>query len=100
MLACRELDDALSLTSTIDLQLCDIRTGGNIQHGLIALSGQSVYSRLAGYDDTNDAERLAADPAMRYVAGDRAVDGSAASTSVIRKFETEMLAQQENLTFL
>ena len=32
-----------------------------------ACSGQSVYSRLAGYEDTNDAERLADDPTMRVI---------------------------------
>jgi len=61
---------------------------------------QSIYSRLAGYDDTNDAERLTVDPAMRHVAGGRAVERSAASTSVMSRFETEILAQMENLAFL
>jgi hypothetical protein len=58
---------------------------------------QAIYSRLAGYDDTSDAERLAVDPAMRHVAGGRAVKRSAASTSVMSRFETEMLTQPKNL---
>jgi len=100
LLAYRELDNALGLTSTVDSALRDIRTGKNTQYGLAALLRQSIYSRLAGYDDTNDAERLAVDPAMRYVAGGRAVDRSAAPTSVMSRFETEILAQPENLAFL
>ncbi|MBL7186816.1 MAG: IS1380 family transposase [Phycisphaerae bacterium] len=100
LLAYRELDDALSLTSTVDSELRDIRMGKNTQHGLAALLRQSIYSRLAGYEDTNDAERLALDPAMRHVAGGRAVGRSAASTSVMSRFETKTLAQPENLAFL
>ena len=66
LLAYRELDEALGLTATIDeLGLQDHRTGQNVRHSLKALLRQSVYSRLAGYEDTNDAERLCVDPAMR-----------------------------------
>ena len=38
----------------------------NTRHSIAALLRQSIYSRLAGYDDTNDAERLCVDPAMRH----------------------------------
>ena len=100
LLAYRELDEALGLTSTVDSELRDIRTGKNTQHGLAALLRQSIYSRLAGYDDTNDAERLALDPAMRHVAGGRAAERSAASTSVMSRFETEILAESKNLELL
>jgi len=69
LLAYRELDEVLGLASALDSELRDIRTGKNTQHGLATLLRQSIYSRLAGYDDTNDAERLSVDPAMRHVAG-------------------------------
>ena len=62
LLACRELDDALGLTETATACLQDSRGGRNVQHQLVALVRQSVYSRLAGYEDTNDAERLVQDP--------------------------------------
>ena len=100
LLAYRELDEALGLTSTVDSEVRDIRTGKNTQHSIRALLRQSIYSRLAGYDDTNDAERLAVDPAMRHVAGGRAVEQSAASTSVMNRFETEILTRPKNLEFL
>ena len=61
---------------------------------------QSVYSRLAGYEDTNDAERLSVDPAMRHVVGERATDKTAASVSQMGRFETEILTQPKNLKAL
>ena len=100
LLAYRELDDVLGLTTTIDSEFCDIRMGKNTQHGIAALLRQSIYSRLAGYEDTNDAERLALDPAMRHISGGRAVERSAASTSAMGRFETDKLTQPQNLEFL
>ena len=98
LLACRELDDALSLTDSVDDFLKESRTGKNILHKLIPLLRQSVYSRLAGYDDTNDADRLSQDPAMRVVVGWKGPDRKAASTSEMGRFETELLlTQKDNL---
>ena len=97
LLACRELDDALSLTDSADEFLKESRTGKNILHQLIPLLRQSVYSRLAGYDDTNDADRLSQDPALRVVVGWKGPDRNAASTSEMGRFETELLTQKETL---
>ncbi len=97
LLACRELDDALGLTESADSFLKESRTGKNILHKLIPLLRQSVYSRLAGYDDTNDADRLSQDPAMRVVVGWKGSDRKAASTSEMGRFETELLTQKDNL---
>src|SRR5918997_4833542 len=100
LLAYRELDDALHLTSTAATGLHDTRTGPNTQHSLLALLRQSIYSRLAGYEDVNDAERLCLDPALRTVVGGRAKGNTAASTSEMARFETETLSTKENLKHL
>jgi Transposase DDE domain group 1 len=64
LLAYRELDDALGLTDMAIERLLDGRRGRNTRHKLIGLFRQAVFGRLAGYEDVNDAERLARDPAI------------------------------------
>jgi hypothetical protein len=85
LLAYRELDEALGLTETGAEVLTDSRQGSNKQHQQVPLLRQSIFSRLAGYEDVNDAERLCLDPAMRHVVGGRAAlsDKRAASASEV-----------------
>src|SRR5262249_51847695 len=78
----------------------DARTAKNGRHALVGLLRQSVFGRLAGYEDVNDAERLRHDPAMRWIAGGKAVVRRAASPSQIGRFETQWLATDENLSAL
>ena len=96
----RDLDEAAGLTTSGTSQLFDLRTGGNIQHSMTALLRQSIYSRLAGYEDVNDAERLSVDPVMRHVVGGRAANRRAASTSQVSRFETDVLVHPDNLAAL
>ena len=100
LLAYRELDDALGLTDLAGEMLHDSRTGRNGRHGLMALLRQSVFGRLAGYEDVNDADRLSRDPAMRFVVGGIATDNQAASASQMGRFETELLASDINASSL
>jgi hypothetical protein len=65
LLAYRELDDVLGLTDLGGAALSDLRRGKNTRHLLTGLLRQSVFGRLAGYEDVNDAERLLRDPTMR-----------------------------------
>ena len=100
LLAYRELDDALGLTAMAGGALADSRTGKNGWHGIVGLLRQSIYGRLAGYEDVNDADRLGRDPAMCWIVGGKAVERGGASTSQMGRFETEVLAIDENLATL
>jgi hypothetical protein len=100
LLAYRELDDALGLTAMASETLADARTGKNGRHALAGLFRQSVFGRLAGYEDVNDAERLRHDPAMRWIVGGKAAQGHAASPSQMGRFETQWLAAPANLSAL
>ena len=95
LLPYRELDDAVGLTDTGAETLADARTGKNGRHRFAGLLRQSVFGRLTGFEEVNDAERLSRDPAMRWVVGDRAITGSAASTSQMGGFETQWLSRPE-----
>ena len=48
----------------------------------------------------NDADRLGRDPAMRWIVGGKAVERGGASTSEMGRFETELLATDDNLSAL
>ncbi len=96
----RDLDEATQLTESGASHLFDFRTGTNIQHSMAALLRQSIYSRLAGYEDVNDAQRLSVDPVMRHVIGGRASRKQAASISQVSRFETDVLTYPNNLATL
>ena len=100
LLAVRELDEMMGFTDMAADLIEDKRTGKNIQHQIPGLLRQSVYARLAGYEDTNDHEGLSRDPAMRAVIGKRALDRTAASSGTVSRFETEILTQDQNIEAL
>ena len=96
----RELDDRLGFGELIQQHLTDSRRGKNTQFPFADLLRQSVYSRLAGYEDLNDAERLSQDPTFRLIGSEKIWDRGAALTSRLQSFETEMLVQEENFAGL
>src|SRR3954462_9920315 len=100
LLAYRELDDALALTTMGVSALAEGRRGTTLRHRLLGLLRQAVYGRLAGYEDVNDAERLARDPVMRGIVGRQGLDQLAAATSQMGRLETEWLATEANLAAL
>ena len=95
----RELDERLGFGELIERHLTDAR-GKNTQLPLTDLVRQSIYSRLAGYEDVNDAERLSQDPAFRLIGSEKVLERGAALTSRLQSFETELLTQVENLAGL
>ena len=93
----RELDERLGLAGIITAHLHDARHGRNTQFRLPDLLRQSVYSRLAGYEDLNDAQRLSTDPTFRLIGSPTRLDRRAALTSTLHWFETELLTRDDNL---
>jgi hypothetical protein len=96
----RELDERLGLGDLITKHLRDSRRGKNTQLPLADLLRQSVYSRMAGYEDVNDAERLSQDPTFRLIGSEKIWERGAALTSRLQSFETELLTQEGNLAGL
>jgi len=95
----RELDERLRLSELVQQHLTDPR-GKNTQLPLADLLRQSVYSRLAGYEDVNDAQQLSQDPTFRLIGSEKIWKRGAALTSGLQSFETEVLAQEENVAGL
>jgi len=95
----RELDERLGLGELIAQHLTD-SGGKNTQLPLADLLRQSIYSRMAGYEDVNDAERLSQDPTFRLIGSEKIWERGAALTSRLQSFETELLTQEENLAGL
>lgn len=98
LIAIREMDEKLGLTEMAEEYLKDRRHGKNIQHEMTGLLRQSVYSRLGGYEDTNDAEGLRKDPGIRAVIGERALERAGAGETTIGRFEKEILREGNNLS--
>ena len=96
----RELDEHLGFGDLIAQHLTDSRRGKNTQLPLADLLRQSVYGRIAGYEDVNDAERLWQDPAFRLIGSEKVWERGVALTSRLQSFETEMLAEEENFAGL
>src|ERR1035437_5053594 len=67
----RELDERLGFGELIERHLSDPRRGKNTQFPLADLLRRSIYSRLAGYEDVNDAERLSQDPTFPLIGSEK-----------------------------
>jgi len=92
----RELDERLGSSELMDRHLSDCRRGKNIQLPLADLLRQSIYSRLAGYEDGNDAARLSQDSTFRLIGSREIWERGAAFTSRLQSFETESYWQRKS----
>ena len=95
----RELDERLGFGELVEQHLSDSRAS-NARLPFADLLRQSVYSRLAGYEDVNDAEQLSRDPTFRLIGSEKNWDRGAALPSRLQTFETELLAEEENFAGL
>ena len=95
----RELDERLGFGELVEQHLSDSRAS-NARLPFADLLRQSVYSRLAGYEDVNDAEQLSRDPTFWLIGSEKNWDRGAALPSRLQTFETELLAEEENFAGL
>jgi len=96
-------DRRLGLIARLAAALVDDRQRGKVRHALADLLAQRVYGLALGYEDANDAARLAHDPMHKLLLGRDPVLGDAlASQSTLSRFENdvtrgELLALSEAL---
>jgi hypothetical protein len=100
LIVVRELDERLGFGDLISQHLTDSRRGMNTELPLADLLRQSIYSRIAGYEDVNDAERLSQDATFRLIGSEKIWERGAALTSGLQSFETDLLTGEENLVGL
>jgi len=96
----RELDERLGFGDLIREHLTDPRRGKKPSCPPADLLRQSVCGRPTGYEDLNDAERVAQDPTFRLIGSEKIWERGAALTSRLQSFETEMLAEKDNFAGL
>ena len=96
-------DRRLDLIPRLAAALVDERQSGKVRHELAELLGQRIFGLALGYEDANDAARLADDPMHKLLLGRDPITGdSLASQPTLSRFENdvtrgELLAMGEAL---
>ena len=75
-----EFDERLGLSEFVEQHSADSR-GKSTHLPLADLLRQSVFSRLAGYENVNDTERLFRNPTLRLIGSEKVWERGAALTS-------------------
>jgi hypothetical protein len=87
----KELGEQLQLTDRMAACLVDRRDPGKIRHPVRDLLRQRIMGLACGYEDANDAARLADDPVHKLAVGRDPVTGAAlASQPTLSRFENAM----------
>ena len=68
LLPLRAFDQRHGLTGGLAQLVCDPRQEERVRHSVLSLFRQRLYQIIAGYEDTNDADRLRHDPAFQILA--------------------------------
>ena len=88
-------DRRLRLTESLAACLKDQRQAGKVRHQLRELLTQRVMAMACGYEDANDAARLASDPVHKLLVGRDPVEGEdLASQPTLSRFENAVERQQ------
>lgn len=87
----KAMDGRLGLIPRLAAALVDERQAGKVRHGLIDLLGQRIYGLALGYEDANDAARLADDPMHKLLLGRDPISGGAlAPQPTLSRFENHV----------
>ena len=87
----KAVDRKLGLTEAVVAALADRRQPGKVRHSLHDLMRQRVYGLACGYEDANDAGRLASDPMHKLLIDRDPFDGDdLASQSTLSRFENSL----------
>ena len=88
-------DRRLGLIPRLAAALIDERQQGKVRHGVADLLGQRIYGMALGYEDANDAARLADDPMHKLLLGRDPVTGEAlASQPTLSRFENDVTRRE------
>ena len=84
-------DRRLGLIARLAGTLIDERQAGKVRHAHADLLGQRIHGLALGYEDANDAARLADDPMHKLLLGRDPVAGDAlASQPTLSRFENDV----------
>jgi hypothetical protein len=86
----REIDEELGLTQRLAGSICDERDQSKVQHPILELLRQRIYSIACGYEDCNDARSLRVDPALKLAVGRAPTQADLASQPTLSRLEASV----------